>query len=247
MPTIRVSGVQMFVSHELEDNLPTILRHIGQTDADFLLFPEMSLTGYHGDFDDATARAAWGEIADACRESGVTALIGTGCKRGDATYIQTRIFTESGEVLGTHEKMVPTSGDRDFCEPGPELRTFEHHGVRFGCLICNDLWVTPGCGPYPDPRLTYQLGRQGARVIFHAIHSGYSACHTPYHESNLALRAVESQLHIVTANAAKEEGPVNAATGVVTPQGEWLVQCPREGEQTYTVEIEVAVQAGPAT
>jgi len=247
MPTICVSAVQMFVSNELADNLPTILRYIGQSDADFLLFPEMSLTGYHGDFDDATARAAWTRIADACRESGVTALIGTGCKRGDATYIQTRIFTESGEALGTHEKMVPTSGDRDFCEPGPELRTFEHQGLRFGCLICNDLWVTPGCGPYPDPRLAYQLGQRGARVIFHAIHSGYSAVHTAYHESNLALRAIESQFHIITANAAKEEGPVNAATGVVTPQGEWLVQCPREGEQSFSIEIEVADQADPTT
>jgi len=239
MSTIRVSGVQMFVTPNLSDNLEKIVHYIAMSDCDFILFPEMSLTGYHGEFSDQAVRKAWRQIAAACRQAYVTAIIGTGAREEGKTYIQSRIYGDNGRLLGTHEKLVPTSGDRKFCSPGGELRVFKRHGIVFGCLICNDLWVTPGCGPYPDPRLTYKLGQMGAQVIFHSINSGGSEIHTPYHESNLVLRAMESNLHIVTANAAVPNGAVNAATGVVSPKGEWLVKCPRTGEHHFAIDIEV--------
>ena len=239
MASIRITGVQMTVSPKLEENLPKILEHIKASDADFMLFPEMSLTGYHGDFSDKAARNSWRQIAAACRQSYVTALIGTGCKNEDGTFIQTRIYSKSGDLVGTHEKLVPTSGDREFCRPGEELRAFQDNGITFGCLICNDLWVTPGCGPYPDPRLAYQLGKKGAQIIFHAVNSGSNAVHIPYHESNLALRAMESKIHIATANAADPKGPVNCLSGVMSPEGHWLVQCPRVGEHMYSYDVEV--------
>lgn len=237
MPVVRVCGVQMHVSPKLEENLPRILDHIRRANADFVLFPEMSLTGYHGEFSDKATRSAWRQIATACRQAYVTALVGTGCVEDGATYIQTRVYTDAGELLGTHEKLVPTSGDRECFRPGEVLRVFTHQGITFGCLICNDLWVTPGCGPYPDPRLTYQLSRKGAQVIFHSAHSGTSAIHIPYHESNLVLRAREGKLHIVTVNAADSTGPVNCRSGVVSPEGEWLAECPRVGEHTFALDL----------
>ena len=239
MATIRVSGIQMTVSPKLAPNLERILHHIESSDCDFILFPEMSLTGYHGDFGDGAVQKAWSQIATACRQAYVTAIIGTGARENGGTYIQSRVFADDGSVLGTHEKLVPTQGDRSFCTPGEELRTLEYRGITFGCLICNDMWVTPGCGPYPDPRLSYQLGKKGAQVIIHGIHSGSSAVHAPYHESNLVLRAMESKLYIVTANAADPAGPVNAPTGIVSPEGEWLVRCPDTGDQRYVYDLDL--------
>ncbi len=239
MTTIRVCGVQMNVAPSKKENLPRILEYIRQGDCDFMVFPEMSLTGFNNEFDDDRTREAWNKIAAMCRRSYVTAIIGTGARIDGHAHIQSRIYTDEGQLLGTHEKIVPTEKDRKWCRPGEELRVFEHKGMAFGCLICNDLWVTPGCGPYPDPRLTYQLSRKGAQVIFHSSNSGCDPLYTEFHESNLALRAREGNLYIVTANAAKEEGAVNAATGVISPQGEWLVQCPREGEHTFYYDIEI--------
>ncbi len=239
MTTIRISGVQMTVSANLEENLDRILRYVEGGGADFLLFPEMSLTGYHGDFGESATEKAWRQIAKACRHAYVTAIIGTGARVDGTTHIQSRIYSDMGELLGTHEKLVPTLNDRKFCTPGEELRVFTHHEITFGCLICNDLWVTPGFGPYPDPRLTYKLGKLGAQVIFHSINSGSSEIHTPYHESNLALRAMESQLFIATANAADPKGPVNASSGVVSPKGEWLVRVPRTGEHQYFYDLDI--------
>lgn len=242
MTKIRVACIQMQVSQSKKENLPRILEYIRQSDCDFMLFPEMSLTGYHGDFNEERTREAWKQIAAACRQHYISAVIGTGARVDGHTCIQSRIYGDNGQLIGAHDKIVPTEEERKWCRPGEELRVFQHKGITFGCLICNDLWVTPGCGPYPDPRLSYQLSRKGAQIIFHSINSGHTQIHTPYHESNLALRAIEGGVYIVTANAATPKGPVNAPTGVISPEGKWLVQCPRTGEHRVTYDIDLDVE-----
>ena len=241
---LRVMGVQMHVSHDLAANLPKILRYIEQAGqvADIVLFPEMSLTGYHGDFDQGQRTSALESIALACREHRVAAIIGAGNRQTRGAYIQLDAYSRDGEWIGSHAKLVPTSGDRRWCVPGLKLEVFEYLGLRFGMLICNDLWVTPGCGPFPDPRLTYQLGQRGAQIIFHAINSGHKPEYIPYHESNLSLRARESHLYIATANAVQQmDQAVNAASGVVNPDGSWLVQADRVGEGHYVAEIDLSI------
>jgi NAD+ synthase (glutamine-hydrolysing) len=240
--TMRIMGVQMYVAHDLDENLRKIEGYIKLAGgkADLVLFPEMALTGYHGDFDQAQRTAGLEIIAAACRTNGVAAAVGAGNKTSEGTYIELVAFSSDGEQIGSHSKIVPTNGDRKWCIPGQELKVFEYMGVPFGMLICNDLWVTPGCGPYPDPRLTYQLGQRGAKLVLHAINSGHKPEYIPYHESNLALRARESRFHIATANAVQQmDQPVNAATGVVSPDGNWLAQANRVGEGHYVAEIEI--------
>jgi len=232
----------MEVGPARKDNIPRILEFITKSDCDFLLFPEMSLTGNNNDFSETRTQEAWKQIAAACRQSYVTAIIGTGARADGASYIQSRIYTGEGKLLGTHEKLVPTESDRQWCRPGEELRIFEHKGITFGCLIGNDLWVAPGFGPYPDPRLTYQLGKRGAQVIFHSIHSGSKRLYLPYHDINLRLRAIESRCYIVTANAAVPNNLVNAPSGIMSPKGDWLAQCPLGGEQTFTYDLELDVE-----
>lgn len=238
MATIRVTGVQMGVEASKKENLPKILDHIKHSDCDFILFPEMSLTGYNNDFSDSRTEEAWNQIATACRQSYVTAIVGTGARIDGHTYIQSRVFSDEGSLLGTQEKLIPTEQDREWCRPGDELRTFKHGEVDFGCLICNDLWVTPGAGPYPDRRLSYQLGQKGARFIFHSINSGCDPFFAEYHEANLKVRAKESGCFIITANAASSNGPINAPSGVVSPEGEWLTRCNLQGESTYTFDLD---------
>ena len=242
MATKRLSGAQMRIAPKLDDNLEKILTYIRQSDADFLVFPELCLTGHHAEFSEKTLQNAWRQISAACRQSYTTALVGTACLADDGErFIQTRIYSHEGELLGTHEKLVPTEAERAIFTPGSELRTFEHLGVAFGCLIGNDLWVTPGFGPYPDPRLTYKLGERGVDLIFHNTDSSTStsAILLPYHESNLMLRAMESKVYIVTVNAAGSGGPINSPSGIMGPEGNWLVQSPREGEHVFTYDLDL--------
>lgn len=245
---VRVSGVQMVVSPNLDANLPIILSHISiaaQDGADLVLFPEMSLSGYHGNYDFEAVKRAVKEVSAAAKKNHIAVIAGTGWREGGEAYIQSRAYDSDGSLLGTHEKMVPTgidgkSGDRAFCTPGKELKTFVWKGVTCGSLICNDLWVTPGCGPHHDPRLAHQLGQKGAKIIFHAVNSGCGQKHLPYHESNVALRAEESKLYIVTANAASMDGPINCSSGVMGPDGEWVTMLDRQGEGRYIATLSIS-------
>ncbi|MFA7692700.1 MAG: carbon-nitrogen hydrolase family protein [Candidatus Hydrogenedentes bacterium] len=239
MRTIRIAGIQMNVSSSKKDNLPRILGYIRQGDCDFLLFPEMSLTGYHNNFNEERTKDAWKQIAAACRQSYVTAIIGTGVIIDGKNCIQSRIYTDEGQLLGTHEKIVPTEADRKWCVPGEELRVFNYKDCSFGCLIGNDLWVAPGKGPYPDPRLSFQLGKKGAQIIFHSMATGTDSAYAAYYQSNLALRARESNVFIVTANTAVESGQLNMPSGIMSPEGKWLIQSKRSDEFRYTYDLEI--------
>lgn len=241
MAMLRVCGVQMAVGASKKENLPRILEHIKSYTGDFIVFPELALTGPNNEFSDARTEEAWRQIAAACRQSYVTAIVGTGARVDGRAYIQSRVFCDEGTILGIQDKLVPTQKEREWFRPGEELRTFEHKGIQFGCLSGNDLWVAPGFGPYPDPRLSYQLGEKGVQVIFHCASTGANPRYAAYYDANVRLRAYESRSFIITANAAAASGSLAAATGIVSPQGEWLVQCPREGEHRFCYDLEIEI------
>jgi len=241
--SLRIAGAQLCVDpDDIDANTRSVIEHVGRARAarcHFVVFPEMVLTGYHGRFAQTARDRAMAQVRQACKRNRICALVGAGHKpRPGVCYIQAVAIDDRGQTIGTHSKMVPTRGDRRFCTPGRRLRVFSYKGLGFGCLICNDMWVTPGCGPYPDPRLSYRLARRGARVIFHLINSGSSSQHIAYHESNLQLRAREGGLFIATANAAKPH-PINCRSGIVSPEGTWLVSVPRRGQQFYSARVTI--------
>ncbi len=240
--TYRIAVAQLRVSpDDMELNACGILDAVelaGAERADFLVTPEMSLTGYHGRFDKSRRDGLVRLIRDAAKAAGVTVMLGGGDRRADKVRNEVLVIGGDGRIIGRHAKIVATDGDRKWSEPGKRLRVFRDRGLTFGCLICNDLWVTPGCGPFPDPRLTYQLSKKGARAVFHSVHSGNSKRHVPYHESNLSLRAREGKLFIATANAANPTG-VNSSTGILDPEGDWLVRCNRRGRQFAVADVDI--------
>lgn len=239
MATVRISGIQMSVGNKKAENLPRILEHIQESDCDIIVFPEMSLTGHNNEFSDARTLEAWDQIAAACRVSYTVGIVGTGSRADGISYIQGRIFADDGEIIGTHEKLIPTEAERKWCRPGSKLKTFEHQEkeITFGCLCGNDLWVAPGFGPYPDPRLTYQLGERGVDIIFHLNASGTDNSYSAYYESNLQLRAKEANCYIVTVNAAVPHNVINVPSGVISPEGEWVAKTQVDGEQKFNYDI----------
>lgn len=232
MSRCRIAMVQMDGDETIAATAARIaayIRRAGERECRFILFPEMILTGYHGEFDLAERDAGLEQILAAVRAAGVATIVGTGDRTAAGVTIQNRIYDAAGELLGTHDKLLPTTGDRKWCQVGTELRLFETAGLRFGTLICNDLWSTPGCTDLPDTRLLEQLGAMGAQVCFHAISSGSSPQHWHWHTSNTELRGQAAGVTVVAANRAAKPR-VNAPTGICR-DGRWLVQAPRAGEQ----------------
>jgi predicted amidohydrolase len=236
----RATLAQILVTGKVADNLRRMRGAFDQARKDkagWIVFPEGALSGYHGAFDQKDVQEAFEEIRRLCKDCGVVGLIGT-CWKEDAgkPHNQIRVVDRAGELVGRYAKTCLTYGDAKQFAAGGFPLVHSAGGIKFGTLICNDLWVTPGFTDGPNPHLTLQQARAGAQVIFHAVNSGADARFRAYHESNLALRAAEARCPIVVVNAASADAEINCASGVVTAF-EYAKTLPRKGEVVETVEF----------
>ena len=238
MATLRIMGVQMTVGPNKAQNLAKILHSIERSDCDLIVFPERALTGHNAEFSDTRTAEAWRSIAHHCRTHYKAVIFGTGARAEGHGYVQARLYGDDGELLGTQEKLVPSEAERTWCRPGAELHTFDFRGMSLGVLNGNDLWVTPGLGPYHDPRLSFNLAQKGVDFIVHLNDSGVDPIFGAWHEANLFLRAREAKRPILTINAAHLDKPLNCPSGVVEPSGAWIVKCATTGEQHFEYEFE---------
>ena len=236
----RATLAQVLVTRKVADNLKRMRGAFDQARKDkagWIVFPEGALSGYHGGFDPKEVEEAFGEIRRLCKEAEVIGLIGTCWKENtEKPHNQIRIVDRNGELVSRYSKTCLTYGDATQFAAGGFPLVHSAGGLKFGTLICNDLWVTPGYTDGPNPHLTLQQTRAGAQVIFHSVSSGTDARFRAYHESNLALRAAEARGPIVVVNSASASGELNCASGVVVPF-EYAHMLPRKGEAVETVEF----------
>lgn len=253
---LRVAGIQMEVTDDIEHNSATICRAIQQAasvDADILLTPEGSLSGYTPHFDAALVSTELSRVITLARQQQVGLALGTCFKESDGlTYNQLRFYAKDGQYLGFHSKILrcgtltePSEGEiNDFA--ATELQSFLFEQTPIGGLICNDMWANPACTPMPDPHLSQQLAQAGARIIFHAVNGGRDGSAWAqdviwhFHESNLRLRAESGKVWIVTVdNCSPINMPCAAPSGVLGPDGSWICRTEAKGERFFTHTIEL--------
>lgn len=255
---LRVAGAQIPVTRDVRANVAAITRAIEfarREQADVLVTPEGSLSGYWPGFDAEATRQALEEVVRKTRVAKVALVLGTCFAEADGRrYDGQRFYNRDGEFLGFHSKILlcrrvadpAAKGEIDFFQSSP-LRTFTLQGLRVGGLVCNDMWANPEWTPMPDPYLARQLAGLGARVIFLSVNAGQDegealALNRSFHESNLRLRARGAGLWAVAADAADPEGKKssNCPSGVLGPDGRWAVQVEPKGEQffAHTIELE---------
>lgn len=256
MESIRVCCAQLCVRDDIAENVRSINGAIdfaaGQQ-ADILLTPEGSLSGYTNRFDQKAVEKALPDILARARKTGLGLALGT-CfyETEKECYNQIRFYDKDGRYLGFHSKILrcggmepPNSGEIDYYATTP-LKVFDFHGITVGGLICNDMWANPGCTPMPDPHLSQQLSRLGAKIIFHAVNGGRSAdefsqvvCRG-FHEGNLRIRAAAGRVWICVAdNAYPETVPNSCSGGVIMPDGSWAVKMETQGVRycAYTIKL----------
>ena len=255
MGQIKVCGKKLAVTSDIDRNRTSILESIRQASdagADILITPEGSLSGYTHEFNQSIVTPALSDIQSVAVERSVGLALGTCFYEEDGNcYNQIRFYRKDGGYLGFHSKILrcgtletPPTGELNHYSVTP-LRTFDWDGIEIAGLICNDLWANPGCTPEPDPHLTQQLSRMGARIIFHAVNGGrspgpLSKVAWNYHESNLRMRARAAGAWIVTVdNSFPVDQPSSAPSGVLTPGGEWAVKAEDSGESffSYTISL----------
>jgi predicted amidohydrolase len=237
----------MFVSKDISGNENRILKGIEKAAKDkagFLLTPEGSLSGYRADFEQKEVENALKRITLKAKKLKVGLALGTCFKEKGRCYNQVRVYNPNGGYQGFYAKILrcsslenPGTGEMSYYIKGT-LKTFIWKGLRFGTLICNDLWATPGCTTIPNPYLPWKLKQMGAKVIFHSINSGIDQSKRKFHESSVELWAQSLGIHIVEVNAIHDiNKPVNARSGVVGPDGKRIFIAPDLGEQYFSYKI----------
>jgi len=256
--SLRVAGAQMPVTLDIEANVSCLLRAVEFTareGAHVLLTPEGSLSGYTHELDSERVADGLATVTSRAAALGIGLALGT-CFVEPADglcYNQIRFYSRDGQYLGFHSKTLtcgsltdPPGGEIDHFAVQP-LRLFGLDGHIVGGLICNDLWANPGCTPQPDPHLTQQLSRLGARVIFHAVNGGRDGSEWSrvaawqYHESNLRLRAQAAGAWIVTVDSSHPvELLCSAPSGILDPSGNWHVKAPPQGDCCFVGDLSLS-------
>jgi predicted amidohydrolase len=145
----------MEIGSDIQANKVSIIKGIKKAaneGADFLMTPEGSLSGYNSSFDAEELKAALDEVTNAAKKSKVGLMLGTCFKDNysgaEQCWNQVRIYTPDGELLSAYSKILrcspvdlPGTGEMLAYVEG-HLQTFEWNGIKFGTLICNDLWAS---------------------------------------------------------------------------------------------------------
>ena len=253
--TLRVASAQIPVSRDIGANTDTISRAIDcavSEHAEMLLTPEGSVSGYTHQFDQSQVERALEQLANKAAAQGLALALGTCFVEPDdgRRYNQLRFYDSKGCFLGFHNKILRCGTMTDTPEgeinhfAARPLRTFQIKGITVGGLICNDMWANPACTPMPDPHLSQQLARMGARIVFHAVNGGRDGgdwsreVFWPFHEANLRIRAKSARFWIITAdNCAPTHAPCSAPSGVLGPDGRWMARAPDRGEHILVSTI----------
>ena len=219
------------------ENLATIIA--AGAEADLLLTPELSLTGY--DVGDAVHRLAvpltiGAPLPYGVPESGAALVVGLIEQGTDGIPYNTAAVLDEGRLRFRHRKLyLPTYGMFDearYFGRGTELNTFELRGWRFGLLVCEDFW---------HPGLVYALAASGIDALLVAAAApGRGVIDAAAGDARFASTAVWERIarttaqlygiYVALANRVGVEGAVTfaGASLIVGPDGEVIARADHE-------------------
>jgi predicted amidohydrolase len=236
--TLRVAAVQMRSRRDMDANVRhtiDLLRRCAADRVQVAVFPECSVSGYYQDLipqlSSGQLDAAERQIAQACRELGITAIVGMPYRAGGKLYNSAIVIDGEGKVRERYHKIQLAE---PWPDPGDHLSVFHLAGAPCSIIICHD-------ERYPE--LVRLPVLAGARVIFYLSHESGIKQETkvaPY-RAQIQARAVENSVFIVHANA-----PANAdASGshgqsrLIAPDGNLIQEASVFGEDIVSATLDL--------
>ncbi len=259
---MKITASQQPVFDSVQENLECLLDVLEtHPDSDWILTPEGSLSGYCANVCHEGTQEQKNEYFKALDtletyliKNKRSIALGTGHYEQDGfPYNQIRYYRE-GQLISAYNKQLLTRthnglGEYYFYLPGLESSIVElsNTGPRLGSLICNDAWAFPSAAPKGDPYLWNTIKDQGACCVFVSANcnaEAYDPHVYTWHENHLQLQAKLCGMHVVVASASTDMlgGTVNfmqAPSGIIGPDGEWIAKCNTQGMHSVTVEIDL--------
>jgi predicted amidohydrolase len=232
----------------LKDNLKKHISFVHRAidgDADIVVFPELSLTGYtirdaHWDVAIKPGDTrSFGRLIELSKK--ISILLGGIEESLDHAMYNSAFLIERGVVRSVHRKIyLPTYGmfeESRYFSAGKTVRAFDSRVGRAGVLVCEDLW---------HPFLPCILGADGADIIFTL---SASPTRLTGEKGELAISRVNAEHHktyarllstyMVFCNRVGYEDGLNFWGGseVVNPMGEVVIQAKHFEEDMVFVEL----------
>lgn len=229
---VSVRSVNFFAKPgEPEANLASILRWIGRAGGgrqpDFILFPEMCVSGFVNDTSvlraiRARVEKALTAVLSASENIPETALLaGYPFYSENAVYIRHSAIRE-GEFLFHHDKTVLSPRERRTFSPGSGVKQFTAGAAeaRCGILLCYENHF---------PELAAQLADEGCGIIFAPFASPRETPRGKYSRMLrfLPARAYDNSCFVVSCNLIQEfprTGRSPGAALILGPKGEIIAK-----------------------
>ena len=231
--SIKVAVVQPNVRGRGEQNVELAERHIGEaaaTGAELVLLPEVFPGPGRIDADyDAEPR-----IAAAAVEHSVHVAWGRIEPDGERWLTVHLIHDPAGDRAVRYPRAHPATGNVHpilnggaWISPGEELCTFDAAGVRFGLLICSELW---------QPEVARILALRGAEAILAPAGGGFTAVGHNW-EVIARARAIENGCHVLLTHSRFDDEPGSA---LIAGPEETLARSPQDAVIAAELDLERA-------
>ncbi|HEU4709783.1 MAG TPA: NAD+ synthase, partial [Methylophilaceae bacterium] len=229
---------------DLQGNSARILQAVQQAKqkgASLLVTPELALSGYppedlllRSDFNFACDKALK-HLAEQVGD--ITVVVGhPGSYMGD--HYNMASVLRNGQILASYRKHVLPNhsvfDEERYFVAGDEALVFTHEGVRFGVLICADVWESS----------PIQVAIQGGAEVLLALNA------SPFHINKqmarhevLRARVKEAGRPIIYTNlvGGQDELVFDGASFVLDGEGNLMQQLPAFREQVAIVELDQGV------
>lgn len=199
---------------------------------ELLVFPELYLTGYHLDTDDAASIVGRAEamLPSVERASDdLTLVVGTALDNGsDPNPENVAIVYDHGERIGVYRKTHLYDEEKAVFTSGNEYPTFETSAGTIGVQICYDLEF---------PEVARQLTLNGAEIIV-TISANMHPFET-YQRAYRRARALENaRPHVLCNRAGAERGlDFIGQSAIVDARGTLLASTESEAEIELTASV----------
>lgn len=181
-------------------------------------------------------------VRRAAEKHGVAVILPTERPCGEAWQNGAYVISSTGELVGYQTKNQLPPPEEQFFVPGRTRRVFKTDGLLFGVVICHEGWR------YPET--VRWAAHRGAKLVFHPTFSGEPGAvpqsQPPwgysYYEKAMVCRAGENTVYFASVNFAL---PIQeAATSILSPEGEILASLPRSVPGLLVHEIDLSKASG---
>ena len=227
MPRYRIALANIASPNSEEESISLVqnaMSEAAQKGASLICFPECIIPGYG--LDNANEKLgqewlneSWSLIDSLASKLNLCVILGTERLTKAGRLITARVTNPDGSLAGFQDKVqLDPSEERTFVS-GAGRHIFQHHGLKFGVVICHEGWR------YPET--VRWAARNGAHVVFHPhfeivenedyLPKAFADPSNSFHEKAALCRAAENGCYFATVNCALKGATTTSA--IIDPEG----------------------------